>query len=80
MPLVSLRGLSEVPPGGFFQRLSLNEKTYYVLMCVLMHTIKVKKTKNSDISFPFTGLPKRKFKDRCVIHSHMCAALNRLTS
>ena len=35
------------------------------------------KQKNSDASLFYSGLPKK--RDRCVIHSHRCAALNRLT-
>ena len=40
----------------------------------------MKETNEKRYIFVHTGLPKKKIKDRCVIHSRMQAALNRLTS
>ena len=77
MPPVALRGLSEVPPGRLLQR---PENTYFVVMRVLMRTIKMKKRKKNYAYLFYTGLPKKRIKDRCVIRSHMCAYLKRRTS
>ena len=71
----ALQGLSEAPVGGQ----SLKENMYYVLTCVSMHTIKIKEMKEIVALIFLTWVAKEKNKDYCVIHSHMCAPLFRLT-
>ena len=59
MSLSALQRLSEGRRG-----LTLKEDTYYVVMCVLMRTIKMKKwkIKNSDTFLGHSGLPKKKVR------------------